>query len=105
MVVTDGYLTVKVAVPLDEYRLLNAEAIKHRRTVAEIIQARITTPRHGGSRPNAGLRSGYTTEMGHRIQAARALSMSWPEVSRKLGVSATTARDWLKKFETERGQQ
>lgn len=100
---TDGYLTVKVTVPIDEYRLLNAEAIKHKRTVAEIIHARITTPRHGGSRPGSGRRSGYTTEMGHRIQAARTLGMSWPEISRKLGISATTARDWLKKFETERG--
>lgn len=102
---TAGYLTVKVQIPLDEYRLLNVEAQKHRKTVAQIITARITTPRHGGSRPGSGLKSGYTTEMGHRIKSGRDLNMSWPEISQKLGVSTTTARDWLTKYENEKRER
>ena len=99
---SDGFLTVKVAVPLDEYRLLNAGAEEHKRTVAEIIAARITTPRHGGRREGAGRPSAYTPELGSRIAAGRALNMSWPEISRKLGIATTTARDWFKKYETEK---
>lgn len=101
----DGYLPVKVNVPLDEYRRLNAEAQARGITVGERILQRATPPKHGGARPGSGRRSGYTTRAGEEISAGRRFSMSWAEVSRRLGISEHTARTWASKYENEVREQ
>lgn len=101
----DGYLPVKVNIPLDVYRALNAEADRRGIDVADVIMQRVDPPKRGGRRPNSGRRSGYTTRAGEEISASRRFNMSWPEISRKLGISEHTARTWLGKYETEVREQ
>ena len=97
----DGYLPVRVNIPLDTYRRLNAEADRRGLDVADVILQRVTPPQHGGRRPGSGRPSGYTTRAGEEISAARRFNQSWPEISRTLGISEHTARAWAKKYATE----
>lgn len=101
----NGYLPVRVNVPLDAYRLLNAEAARRGVDVADVILQRITPPKHGGYRPNSGRRSGYTSRAGEEITAGRRFNQSWAEVSRQVGISEHTARTWAAKYETEVREQ
>ena len=101
----DGFLPVKVMVPLDTYRLLHAEAGRRGVDVADVILQRITPPTHGGARPGSGRRSGYTSRAGEEIAAGRRFNMSWAEVSRRLGISEHTARTWAAKYENEVREQ
>lgn len=101
----DGYLPVKVNVPLDAYRQLHAEAARRGVDVADVILRRIAPPTHGGYRPNSGRRSGYTSRAGEEITAGRRFNQSWAEISRQLGISEHTARTWAAKYETEVREQ
>lgn len=101
----DGYLPVKVNVPLEDYRRLNAEAEARGLTVAERIAQVLTPPKHGGPRRGSGRRSGYTTRAGEEISAGRRFNQSWAEISRQLGISEHTARTWAGKYETEVREQ
>lgn len=101
----DGYLPVRVNVPLDAYGPLHAEASALGVTVAELIVQRITPQRHGGRRAHSGRRSGYTTRAGEEISAGRRFNQSWAEISRQLGISEHTARTWAAKYETEVREQ
>lgn len=101
----DGYLPVKVNVPLEDYRRLNAEAEARGITIAERIAQTLTPPKHGGARPNSGRRSGYTTRAGEEISAGRRFNQSWAEISRHLGISEHTARTWAAKYATEVREQ
>lgn len=98
----DGFLPVKVMVPLKDYARLYSEAQASRRTVAEVIAAALTPPEPP---KRSGRPSGYTTKAGEEISAGRRFSMSWPEVADKLGVSVVTARAWLRKYENEVREQ
>ncbi len=101
----DGYLPVKVHVPLDDYRHLNARAESEGLTVATLIARMVTLRRFGGGQPGSGRRSGYTTQAGEEIAAGRRFNMSWPEIARQIGVSDRTAREWAKKYEAEVREQ
>ena len=98
----DGFLPVKVAVPLAQYKRLYAEATAARMTVAELIMRRASPKKRGGPRPGSGRPSKYTAEVGAGIAEARALSMSWPEISSRFGVAADTARKYLTRYENEK---
>lgn len=100
----DGYLPVKVMVPLDEYRRLNAEAARRGLDVADVILQRLT-PKPDAPRPRTGRPSGYTTKAGEEIRAGRRFGMSWLEISRQLGIGEHTARDWAKKYQNEVREQ
>lgn len=101
----DGYLPVKVNVPLDTYRALHIEAVVLGTTVAELIVQRATPPTHGGRRSRAGRRSGYTARAGEEISAARRFNQTWAEIARQLGISEHTARTWAAKYATEVREQ
>ena len=101
----DGYLPVKVNIPLDTYRQLNAEAQRRGLDVADVILQRVTPSQHGGRRPGSGRASGYTSRAGEEITAGRRFNQSWPEISRALGISEHTARAWAKKYATEVREQ
>ena len=96
-----GFLPVKVHVPLTEYRRLYAEAMERGMTVADLIMRRAATPKRGGYRPGSGRKSKYMPAIGARIAEARRLSMSGAEVGRKFGISADTAQRYLKRSEDE----
>lgn len=101
----DGYLPVKVNVPLEDYRRLYAEATARGIDVAERIVEVLSPPKHGGRRKSAGIRSGYTTRAGEEISAGRRFGTTWTEIARQLGISDHTARTWLAKYETEVREQ
>jgi DNA invertase Pin-like site-specific DNA recombinase len=101
----DGYLQVRVNVPLGDYRRLNAEAEARGITVAERIAQVLCPPQHGGRRKRAGIRSGYSTLAGEEISAGRRFGTTWTEIARQLGISDHTARTWLAKYETEVREQ
>ena len=95
----DGYLPVKVDIPLDLYRRLNAVAETRGITVSEVIVRRLTSKRP--SHNPHGRPSAYTSNAGEEIAAARRFHMSWPDIERRLGISSKTARDWLSRYENE----
>lgn len=100
----DGYLPVKVNVPLKDYRRLYAEAHAAGITVAERIAQKLTPPapkRHF----RMGRPSGYTTQRGEEIAADRRFGKSWTEIGRTLGISGRTASTWHQKYETEVREQ
>jgi DNA-binding NarL/FixJ family response regulator len=100
----DGYLPVKVNVPLDDYRRLYAEAHAAGITVAERIAQALTPPapkRHF----RMGRPSGYTTQRGEEIAADRRLGKPWEEIGRSLGISGRTAGTWHQKYENEVREQ
>lgn len=99
----DGYLPVKVNVPLDLYRRLNAEAKTRDTTVADLIVRRLSP--EGPSNNPKGRPSAYTSAAGEEIAACRRFNMSWPDIERRLGISGRTARDWLAKYKTEVHEQ
>jgi hypothetical protein len=101
----DGYLPVKVNVPLEAYRRLYAEANARGIDIAERIVQVLSPPKHGGRRPGAGIRSGYTSRAGEEITAGRRFGMSWVEVARQQGISDFTAKAWAAKYETEAREQ
>lgn len=100
----DGYLPVKVMVPLDEYRRLNAEAQAAGVTVADLIVRRMSPPQPVAPK-RTGRPSGYTTKAGEEITAGRRFVMSWAEIGRQLGISEHTARTWAAKYENEVREQ
>lgn len=98
---TDGFLTVKVNVPLDDYRWLHAEASKAGVQVAELIARRIARPVRRSIPHRPGRPSAYTSRAGEEISAGRRFGSSWREIGRRLGISTRTAREWLAKHENE----
>lgn len=101
----DGYLPVKVNVPLQDYHRLYAEATARGIDVGERIVQVLSPPKHGGRRAGSGIRSGYTTRAGEEITAGRRFGMSWVEVARQQGVSDFTAKAWAAKYENEVREQ
>ncbi len=101
----DGYLPLRVNVPVDVYRALNIEATVLGTTVAELLVQRATPPTHGGRRSRSGRRSGYTTRAGEEISAARRFNQTWSQISQQLGISEHTARTWAGKYATEVREQ
>ena len=101
----DGYLPVKVNVPLEDYRRLYAEAQARGITLAERIGQVLAPPKHGGRRKGPSFRSGYTTTSGEEISAGRRFNVTWTEIARQLGISEPTARSWLRKYENEVREQ
>lgn len=100
----DGYLPVKVNVPLEDYRRLYAEALAAGITVAERIGQMLAPP--APKRPfRMGRPSGYTTQRGEEIAADRRFGKSWEEIGRSFGVSGRTASTWHQKHETEVREQ
>lgn len=101
----DGYLPVRVHLPLDAYRALHIEAEVLGMSVAELVVQRATPPTHGGRRSGAGRRSGYTSRAGEEISAGRRFNQTWAEISRQLGISEHTARTWAARYATEVREQ
>jgi len=97
-----GFLPVKVNVPLSEYRRLFAEAQERRVTVGELIMSRAALPKVGGFRAGSGRKSRYQPAVGRVIAEARDQRMSWKRVAAKVGVSMDTARRWFERYETEK---
>lgn len=101
----DGFMPVKVMVPLADYKRLYAEAQHRGITVAQRIEQVLAPPKHGGRRNGTGYRSGYTPAAGEEISANRRFGVTWRETSRQLGISEPTARTWLRKYENEVREQ
>lgn len=108
----DGYLPVKVNVPLADYRRLSAEADARRITVAERIAQVVTVEPKPSSipitrrrRPGAGRPSAYTSLAGEEITDGRRFGKSWAEIGRQLGIDGHTARNWAAKYENEVREQ
>ncbi|WP_417555620.1 helix-turn-helix domain-containing protein [Microbacterium sp.] len=97
-----GFLPVKVNVPLGEYRRLFAEAQERGTTVAELIMHRAVKPKRGGFRAGSGRKSKYMPSVGRRIAEARAAGMTWPKVAAHVGIAIDTARRWLAIYENEK---
>lgn len=100
-----GFLPVKVLVPLPEYKRLYAEATAARITVAQLILRKSRRPQlpAGQVRPprRRGGPSKYTPRVGAEIAEARAMSMSWSEVSLRFELDPATARKYLTRYENE----
>ncbi len=96
-----GFLPVKVNVPLAEYRRLFAEAQERHLTVAELIMSRAALPKVGGFRPGSGRKSRYQPAVGRLIADARDRGMSWKKAAAKAGVSMDTARRWFERYVRE----
>lgn len=101
----DGYLPVKVNVPLEDYRRLNAEAEARGITIAERIAQTLTPAKHGGHRPNSGRPSSYTTAAGEEIATDRRFGRSWAEAGEQFGITEKTAKAWADKYATEVREQ
>jgi len=108
----DGYLPVRVNVPIADYRRLNAEADARGITVAERIAQLVTVepkpqpiPITRRRRPGAGRPSAYTSLAGEEITAGRRFGKSWAEIGRQLGIDGHTARNWAEKYENEVREQ
>lgn len=98
----DGYLPVRVLVPLDQYRLLYAEAESKGVTVADLILHRSRTTRAVSNRTGRqGRPSNYTPRSGEEAVADRRLGKSWAEIGRGLGVNHATAKAWANKYLAE----
>lgn len=100
----NGYLPVKVAVPLDAYRLLHAEARAAGITVAERIAQKLAAP-PAKPRARIGRPSAYTHRQGEEIAADRRFGKSYSEIGRQLGIDGHTAKDWHTKYENEVREQ
>ncbi|MCT1395646.1 hypothetical protein M4D51_07890 [Microbacterium sp. p3-SID338] len=100
----DGYLPVKVAVPLDDYRRLYAEARAADITVAERI-VQVLAPPPPRPRARMGRPTAYTSQRGEEIAADRRFGKSWEEIGRQQGISGRTARTWHEKYENEVREQ
>lgn len=100
----DGYLPVKVNVPIDVYRRLHAEAAAAGINVAQIIARTIAVPVPERHAP-IGRPSGYTTELGESIAADRRFRVPYTQIAERLGVSDYTVRAWQRKYETEVREQ
>lgn len=102
--IADGYLPVKVMVPLDAYKRLYARASTSGLTVGQLIARSVavapTVPRQRIGRP-----SGYTTAVGESIAADRRFRVPWKAITERLGVSEYTARAWKTKYDREVEEQ
>lgn len=99
----DGYLPVKVNVPLEVYRALNSEARAAGLTVAERITQILTpTPKPKAVR---GRPSGYTSRAGEEIAADRRFGKSYTEIGQQLGIDGHTAKNWHTKYQNEVREQ
>lgn len=100
----DGFLPVKVIVPLDAYRQLNAEAARRGIEVGELISIRLAPP---DEKPKSrmGRPSAYTTEAGEEIAADRRFGRSFNDIGRSLGINHSTAKAWLAKYQNEVREQ
>lgn len=100
----DGYLPVKVNVPLEAYRRLYAEAFAAGITIAERIAQTLAPPAPAPS-AQMGRPSGYTPQRGEEIAADRRFGKTWAAIADGLAVSEYTARAWLRKYENEVREQ
>lgn len=100
----DGYLPVKVNVPLEDYRRLYAEAERAGITVAERIVQKLAPPT-APTPARMGRPSAYTSRQGEEIAAGRRFGRSWSEIGQDLGIAAHTARDWHTKYQAEVKEQ
>lgn len=100
----DGYLPVRVNVPLEDYRRLNTEASAAGLTVAEHI-LRSLTPKLTAPPARPGRPSAYTPAVGEEITADRRFGKSWAEIGRCLGIDGHTAKDWHTKYLNEVREQ
>ncbi|CAN7150288.1 hypothetical protein LJR044_002478 [Microbacterium foliorum] len=108
----DGYLPVKVNVPLADYRRLNAEAVAQgidvADRIAQIVKLEPTpspvpiTRRRG---PGTGRPSAYTSRAGEEIATDRRFGKSWNEIGRGLGIDGHTAKNWHTKYMNEVREQ
>lgn len=108
----DGYLPVKVNVPLADYRRLNAEADAQGINVADRIAQIVTlepkpspVPISRRRGPGTGRPSAYTTRAGEEISTDRRFGKSWNEIGRGLGIAGHTAKDWHTKYMNEVREQ
>lgn len=92
----NGYLPVKVNVPLETYKGLNSIAQRRGITVGALIEVMLTRVEPVKSR--TGRPSDYSPELGAQIAEMRARNMSWVEISVKLGRAQKTVRDWYTKY-------
>jgi len=99
-----GDLPVRVNVPLDKYRVMNAEAKRRGIEVGELIAIQLVSP---AEKPKSrmGRPSAYTTEAGEEIAADRRFGRSFADIGRSLGINHSTAKAWLAKYETEVREQ
>lgn len=96
----DGFLPVKVIVPLDDYRRLHAEARAAGITVAQRIAQMVTAPPPKPA-SSVGRPSAYTSRQGEEIATDRRFGKSWEEIGRSLGIAGHTAKAWFEKYENE----
>lgn len=100
----DGYMPVKVNVPLADYRRLYADAQATGVTVVDLILRRVQPPKPTVQK-RTGRPSGYTTKAGEELASGRRFGMSWVELGRELDVDPSTARAWHIKYEHEVREQ
>lgn len=100
----DGFLPVKVLLPIPAYKRLYAEAAAARITIGQLIARTVAVPPPVVRRP-IGRPSGYTSEAGESINADRRYRVPWSAIAERLGVSEYTARAWKTKYENEVREQ
>lgn len=100
----DGFLPVKVVLPMQAYKRLYAEASAAGITIGQLIARTVVVPPPVVRRP-IGRPSGYTSEAGEGIAADRRYRVPWPAIAERLGVSEYTARAWKTKYENEVREQ
>jgi hypothetical protein len=102
----DGYLPVKVDVPLDDYRRLYAEARVAGITVAQRIAQTLSSPPPAPKpRRRIGRPSAYTSRRGEEIAADRRFGKSWNEIGNRYGIAGHTAKAWHEKYLIEVREQ
>lgn len=99
----DGYMPVKVNVPLIEYRRMYADAQASGVTVADLIIRRVSPPEPIVQK--RGRPSGYSSKAGEELSSGRRFGMSWVELGRALNIDPSTARAWHIKYENEVREQ
>jgi hypothetical protein len=100
----DGFLPVKVVLPMQAYKRLYAEASAAGITIGQLIARTVAVPPPVIRRP-IGRPSGYTSEAGESITADRRYRVPWSAIAERLGVSEYTARAWKTKYENEVREQ
>ncbi|QXE28921.1 MULTISPECIES: hypothetical protein [Microbacterium] len=101
----DGYLPVKVLVPLDVFATLRAEAEARGITTTQRIAQLLAPTKQGGRRLRSGRHSGYTTAAGEEITTDRRFGRSWAEAGAPFGITEKTAKAWAAKYATEVREQ
>lgn len=100
----DGYMPVKVNIPLSEYRRMYADAQAAGITVADLIIRRVSPPKPLAQN-RTGRPSSYTSKAGEELSSGRRLAMSWVDLGRALNIDPSTARAWHMKYENEVKEQ